>query len=299
MSKDPPRIYIVIPTHNRLRYTIACIESIRRQTWRGFTIVIADGGSTDGTAATIRDRYSDVVVLEGLNDWWWTAATNAGIRWSLERSKNPDYILTLNDDTTIEPDYLETLVRFREEHENALVSSVTVDSRDPDIVADGGPRMAWASAKNWSQNSGCSLTALRKNGVQLVEPDLLPGRGTLIPMKCLREIGIFDEARFPQYAADYEFSARAQRAGYDLLMQYESPVISVVDATAPSPKRSRLSWATFLKSFVSRRSPTCLLYRWRFAMAAAPKGLRMRYAVLDTLRVLGGGLRDQLKNVRG
>jgi len=127
---------------------------------------------------------------------------------------------------------------------------------------------------------------------------MLPGRGTLVPVECFRTVGLFDERRLPQYGADYEFSVRASRSGYRLLMQFGSPVYSVVEATGVSARRGRLPWCSFFGMFVSRRSPVCLLYRWRFALLSAPRGMAPAYLIADTLRVVGGSLRDQLRGGR-
>lgn len=291
-------IYIVIPVHNRWELTRKCLLSLREQSDRRVTTVIVDDGSTDDTSRAIELEFPNVVVLRGDGSLWWTGATNLGIEWVLQRCDATDYVLTLNNDTTMKPDYVETLVGIAETEYPALVGSVAVDSRDRETIVDGGPRVNWWTASTWSDNVGRSLSTSLREGRAQSNPDMLAGRGTLIPVACFREIGLYDAKRLPHYAADYEFSVRAVRAGHVLVMSYQAPVFSVVDASGVSTKRGRLPWKSFFVMFASRRSPACLLYRWRFARLAAPRRLMPVFLVADTARVVGGALRDQLLSAR-
>lgn len=292
---DLVRVYAIIPVHNRWAHTEACLVSLLAQHSARVQAVVVDDGSTDGTAERLARQFPKVAVLHGDGDLWWTGATALGIDWALERCNEDDFVLTLNNDTAVPPDYIETLVGVATLFDNrALVGSVAVNNRDRDTIVDGGPYINWVTAKGGSYCTGESLSSVRGNGVVASNPDLLPGRGTLIPVRCIREVGNFDAKRLPHYAADYEFSARARRAGYKLVMSYLAPVYSEVEATGVSTKRGSLRWGEFFRMFTSRRSPACLLYRWRFGIRSAPRHLVPSFLLMDTARVIMGGLRDQL-----
>lgn len=293
---DDSLVSAVIPVRNRLGHTLACLESLVAQSYSRMTVIIVDDGSTDGTASVVRDQYPETVLLQGDGDLWWSGATNLGVEWALRRCSPDDYVLTLNNDTTVGPEYVATLVRLARLTEPSLVGSVAVDSRDEKTIVDGGPKVAWLSAKWWSMNQGRSLQDCLSQGTRFAEVSCLPGRGTLIPVRCLHEIGLFDAQQLPHYAADYEFAIRAARAGYRLLMSYEAPVMTDITATGIS-SRGQLRWKELGPLFFSRRSPSCLMYRWRFALMAAPKKVLPAYVAADTGRVIAGVLRDQLRGV--
>ena len=292
-STDKPscRVFVVIPVHNRCAHTAACLQSLAVQTHPSVTVVVVDDGSTDDTRRVITEEYPAVVLLEGDGNLWWTGATNMGVDWALEHCRPGDYILTLNNDTTVRPDYVSTLLALAEATQSSIIGSVALDSRDQETIVDGGPRVKWPTAKWWSMNQGRSLSQCLAEGTRFVEPSCLPGRGTLIPAQCIREIGPFDAGRLPHYAADYEFSFRAVRAGYRLLMSYEAPVSSDITATGISSKQ-RIPWRARCRALVSRRSASCLVYRWRFALLSAPRHMLPIYILTDTGRVLAGAFRD-------
>lgn len=299
---EPPRsggpmVFVVIPVHNRLAHTISCLESLLVQTHSPLKLVVIDDGSTDGTHQAIRERYPGVVVLKGDGSLWWTGATNMGVRWVLQRCRPCDYLLTLNNDTTVRPDYVATLVTLAQATRPSLVGSVALDSRDEKTIVDGGPKATWSTAKWWSMNRGRSLQACLAEGISFVEPSCLPGRGTLIPVACVLAIGEFDADHLPHYGADYEFSIRAKRAGYRLLMSYHAPVLSDVAATGVSTKQI-VKWHERAQVFLSRRSASALVYRWRFARRSVPRHILPAYIMADTGRVVGGAFRDWMVGTR-
>lgn len=92
-------VFVVIPVHNRLSFTRACLESLREQSFRDFTIVVVDDGSTDGTYATLAEEYPEVTLLWGDGDLWWTGAMNRALGWVLP--KPIDTITCLPSTTTL------------------------------------------------------------------------------------------------------------------------------------------------------------------------------------------------------
>jgi glycosyltransferase involved in cell wall biosynthesis len=96
--------------HNGEQHLRASIESILRQTFRDFELVIVDDGSTDGTAA-ILDAYEDdrIVLHRSSSNVGLTASLNRGLEQAQGR-----YVARQDDDDISEPDRLERQVSFLE-----------------------------------------------------------------------------------------------------------------------------------------------------------------------------------------
>ena len=105
-------IYIVIPVHNRKAYTLGCLADLTKQTLTEKRVIVVDDGSTDGTAELVARQFPDVIILTGNGSLWWAGAMNFGIRYVLDKLTPDvdDFILALNDDIQVRPDYLASLL---------------------------------------------------------------------------------------------------------------------------------------------------------------------------------------------
>ena len=58
-----PRVTVIVPTYNGVRYLLPCLESLRAQTYRDFAVLVVDDGSTDGTATLLAREYPEVAMV--------------------------------------------------------------------------------------------------------------------------------------------------------------------------------------------------------------------------------------------
>ena len=213
MSTSFPLVYAVVPVHNRRELTLRFLKWFTRQTYPHMVILVVDDGSTDGTADAIRAAYPTVRILEGDGDLWWAGATNLGVATALR--ENADYILTINDDSQGEEDYLRTLV----------------DRTITDPMRIGGSRQMNADQRNLVYTLGVAvggtmrfcfhLNREKENWEEIARdvPAIMPvdslcGNGTLIPRTAFEKAGLFDARWMPQYHADTDFVLRAKKSGY-------------------------------------------------------------------------------------
>jgi GT2 family glycosyltransferase len=283
-------ILIVIPVHNRLEVTKTCLESLRNQTYRRFQTIMVDDGSTDGTRELIRREFPEVMLLEGDGNLWWTGATNLGIQEALKQAGPNDYILTLNNDTILPAGYVETLDREIGKYPDALIGSVALDNDTPDRIVEAGVDINWLTAKYTYLLQNRSFRELRSRGQSCFRPTVLPGRGTAIPVKVFGEIGLFDNKAFPHYAADYDFSLRAKKAGYDLVVGFDLRLFSLPKLSGIADTGERVPLSQAMHSFMSIRSGNNLMKRLRFAVRHAPLFLLPTFVIADTFRVILGTL---------
>ena len=97
-----------------------------------------------------------------------------------------------------------------------------------------------------------------------VPAEALPGRGMLVPTEVFNRIGLFDNKAYPQYAADFDFSLRARKAGYELLCCCDTAVIADTCQTGPGSVHRDDPICVFFCSFWNLRSPNYLPVLWRF-----------------------------------
>jgi GT2 family glycosyltransferase len=123
--------------------------------------------------------------------------------------------------------------------------------------------------------------------------DLLPGRGTLIPIEAFQKLGLFDEVNFPHYAADEEFANRCKKYGYKLLVSSNSFVFSEVDATGMKNMHQTRNFKYWGDLFTSIRSPVNLKRRWLWAKLNSP--VPIFYFSIDFFRIVGSQIKNKFK----
>ena len=208
-------VCIVIPVFNRKAFTLACLQSLKKQTVPADYTIVVDDGSTDGTGEMLNKEFPEVIVLKGSGNLFWTAAINMGIRHAL--SLGADYVLTLNNDTLASDDFLEKMLAGAEQKPNALIGALDVDSTTGQPYY-GGEIINW----KWSTSTYLLNTLKQKDQKGLHEVSLFPGRGLLIPRKVFDVIGLFEEKRLPHYMADYDFTHMAKRNGFNIYCNYDA-----------------------------------------------------------------------------
>lgn len=286
-----PRVFIVIVVYKRLELTKACLDSLRKQTYNNYKVIVVDHCENDEqTIKYISEHMPEVDVLKGTDDMWWTAATNFAIHHVLDKH-NPildrDLILTLNNDLTVPDDYLEQLIHtYQTFDEKTMVGSVSLYANQNGLVDFAG--CVWNKVSTRVRSifkSNVSYSEIRDLGS--VNSDLLPGRGTLFPAILLSQIGFYDADNFPHYASDYDFSHRARLFGYRLVVSTKAYLKSAVgetgirfDKNANAVPTLRYFWLTQ----TSIKSP--INFRTRFNWAKKHTRVPLIYFSIDSMRVV-------------
>lgn len=192
---------------NRLNMTVACLRALEArgaETDADLQVYVFDDGSSDGTVEVLAREFPDVRVLLGDGTFFW----NGGMRVVMARARraDPDYVLWINDDTTLEPGAIDVLVRTAEglggaEAPIAVCGAIT----DPD---DGS--LAY---------SGVVRPRLMRLRFKQVPPADRPlrvqtmnGNCVLISRAAMGLVGNLDST-YTHGMGDYDYGFRLTRAG--------------------------------------------------------------------------------------
>jgi len=260
-------VYCVIPVHNRKEFTRNCLLCLRKQKKDNFEIIVVDDLSTDGTSEMLDKEFPEVTHLIGDGNLWWSGAMNMGVHHVLGICKPEDSILALNDDLEVPEDYMEKLSTLRINPPDTLIGSVIVDSKDKTTILHGGTKQNCWHAKREVFNVNEKITSFQE-GYSL-KVSLLTGRGVLIPVKAFRDLGLYRVEHYKQYG-DIEFSKRAERAGYNLIVSYDLIVYSQpLKANNIQPEKT-YNFCDLNDYFFNVRSNTNLKFRFWFAYDTSP-----------------------------
>ncbi len=236
-----PTVAVVVPLFNRLPLTQRFIQSFRNVLGEYHTLVFVDDGSTDATSEWLAANCPEAVVLKGNGNLWWTGATNAGVEYAL--SHGFDYVFTINNDATLSPDTLLKIVESASANPLAIIGCRMNDSNAKDRIWAMGGTPDWRRGRPFEIHKPASIDSEKR----LVEVEILPGCGVIIPSNCFRKIGLYNQRWYPQYHADSEISLRAAKAGYRILVDTDAIIWYDTDNSF----KPRSLWSAIF----SKRSP--------------------------------------------
>ncbi|MCC6021353.1 MAG: glycosyltransferase family 2 protein, partial [Thermoproteaceae archaeon] len=113
-----------------------CIISALSQTYGNVEVIFADNGSTDDSCEYVRARYGDRVRVVCLGrNYGFALGNNIASKFA---SKDSEYLLFLNPDAVLEPDYVETIIKLMERNKWIGAAQGVQVSMDGLFVSLGG-----------------------------------------------------------------------------------------------------------------------------------------------------------------
>ncbi len=102
------KVSVHIVTWNSRKVLADALESLHAQTFRDFSVIVVDNASSDGTVDVVREHYPQATVLRNFKNLGFARGHNQAIEMS--RLKKPHYILVMNPDVILTPDFLGDLL---------------------------------------------------------------------------------------------------------------------------------------------------------------------------------------------
>lgn len=288
-SSNPaqPCVYAVTPCHNRRALTLRFISQFAQLPYPNKRLVLVDDGSSDGTADAVARDHPWVELIRHpreRGDLWWTAATNLGVLYALDRGA--EYILTINDDATFGPELLDRLIAMAIADPKRIVGSRAMNAHEPERIRAIGTSCVFRGYNLFVFNHLDQLWDRVRPALTDPQPvDTLWGNGVLIPRAVFERVGLYDAKHFPHNHADSDLVLRARTAGF-------SPVVAlgaVIYDTPHAPVASSLREAIWsissdryhvaLCELILRHGPRrgrWQLIAWQYAPFVLPLWLRTR-----------------------
>ncbi len=200
---SPPRVSIVVLTHNQYAYTRQCLESIGRFTLTPHETIVVDNGSTDGTVKRIEQEFPEVRLVKNKENVGFPAGVNQGLNAAIG-----EHVVLLNNDTIVTEGWLERLLEAAEA-DPALGIVGTVSNYASGVQRD--PQAVYSTIEQMHEYA--HKVREEKKGELMVFPRVA-FLCTLILRKVIDAIGGLDERFTPGNYEDDDFCLRAALAGF-------------------------------------------------------------------------------------
>lgn len=206
-----PLVSIISVNYEQTMLTLETIRSLKCSTYPSVEIIIVDNGSQKSCKEDILKLFPEVVVIESKTNLGFAGGNNLGIQRA-----NGKYLFFLNNDTEVEPNFLEPLVELAE--------------KDPSIgIISPKLKFFFSENKNiiqWAGSEGLSLTTVRGKSRGDFEVDtgqydeitptqLIHGAAMLVPMEVILKVGLMPDIYFLYYE-ELDWAESIKRAGYKL-----------------------------------------------------------------------------------
>ncbi len=210
-------ISVVIPNFNGealLPLILPGVFIALNNTGLAFEIIVVDDCSKDGSLKILKEKFPSVRILKNEYNRGFSVTANNGIRESVY-----DWVLLLNSDVKLEPDYFKSLLQYTTRSDVFGVMGRIIGWED-EVIQDGAKYPFFHGVK--IKTSGNYLLKNKDSMNNGIYSMYLSGANAFLNKKIFLAIGGFNELFSPFYVEDFELCLRAWRLGYVCLFDYHA-----------------------------------------------------------------------------
>ncbi len=272
---DTPSLAIIIVSYNVQDELDACLQSLVGHTAPfETTITVVDNGSSDGTVALLRQRWSSVQLIEAGDNLGFARANNVGIR-----ATRSEFVLLLNPDTVVPPGAIATLMRALATHPEAAAAG-------PRLIDEAGfPELSFGwKISPFGELRQKVLGSLYRRRIRSVvrhvdrwarsagEREWVSGACLLLRRADLEAVGLLDE-RFFMYTEDVDLCLQLRGRGRTILFIPQAEVIHLRGRSAGRNPRTEQVRRQSQVAFYRKHHPGWVpVLRWYLRLTGRPSG---------------------------
>ncbi len=208
-------VSIIILNYNKHQYTIDCLRSLTNQTYKKFEVILVDNGSEYSLFLKLKKELKhfknliEIILIKLNKNLFFTGGNNKAIKFA-----NGEHICLLNNDTVVEPNFIENMVNFLETNSNVgMISPKIKGYKNKNFLWNTGAEINFRSP-NISRIRGLweyDPTDQKYNEILLI--DYAVGTALFVKKEVIDQIGLLDEIFF-MYFEEVEWNFRAKKCGY-------------------------------------------------------------------------------------
>jgi len=278
-QKKEIAISIIIPHFNGKEILTNCLNSLLKNNYKNYEILVVDNGSTDGSQEIIRKEFSSVKLIENKTNKGYAGGCNSGISYTQGK-----YILFLNNDVEVAKNFLEEMYKAIESDDNiGMVQPKLLSMQNKTHFDYSGGAGGEIDIFGFPFARGRVFIELEKDTSQYddMTQNIFWASGTavLIRRSLMDRIGFFDEDFFA-HMEEIDLNWRAQLVGYKSVVTLETYLFHYSGYTLPAenPRKMYLNHRNNLIMILKNYSFISLL--WIFPMRLILEFIAFAFAVV-------------------
>jgi len=204
-----PLVYIILVNYKGYADTIDCVNSLLKIEYANYKIVIVENASSDSDLFR-KDQFlnDNTIILYSEENKGFSDGNNIGIEYA--KQFNPDYFLLLNNDTIVEPLFLNELVKTAKKNKRTGIVTGKIYYYE-------NRKKLWFSGGQYNRSNGKTSQVLFDNSV---EEEMIitfaSGCLMLVSRECIQKVGLLDDNYF-MYSEDADYCCRVCDAGMNII----------------------------------------------------------------------------------
>jgi len=204
---DEDLVSIIIVNFNGEHLLEKCLSSLQKITYKNFEIIIVDNNSSDQSVQLVKNKFHNVKIIQLDKNYGFAEANNIGAK----KAKG-QFFLFLNNDTTIDPTFLNKLVNASKQDKKIAICQSLLLTPTGEIESSG----------DFINSIGFAFHSKEKPNE---ETSILSARGAsmLVKKNAFFDLGGFDKEFFASFE-DVDLGWRAWIFGYKVVIVPSSVV---------------------------------------------------------------------------
>ena len=202
-EQKKPLVSIIILNYNAGDLLINCVNSVFKSNYKNFEVIVVDNVSTDDSHKKCKERFEKIQLIENSENFGYCEGNNIGIR----KAKG-EFIVILNPDTIVEPDWLDEFLEAYSKFGDGLYQPKILSLYEKDVLQSTG-NMMHLFGFGFARDKG----SIDKKQFEKIEKiGYASGTCLFTSSKVLSKIGLLDPFLF-LYHDDLDLGWRAAQIG--------------------------------------------------------------------------------------
>ena len=246
MSQPQPLISVIILNYNGKNYLNNCLDSVFKNNYDNYEVILVDNASTDKSLQAAEHLFGNnphLKIIKNTANLGFSGGNNAGYAYC-----RGEYIVFLNNDTTVDPTWLTSLAHTMQNDSTIGLAQSKILMMDSDQIQIGG----WIFSDYLIRKY--PITQNQSNQTKLkpcFEVSVASGASMITRRSLIEKYGLF-EAKIPFFYDDTLFSVKTWLAGKRVVTITDSQVRHILGATS--------AWTLEKTTFNLLRAKICLLF---------------------------------------
>jgi GT2 family glycosyltransferase len=258
MENNRPIASVIVLNWNGKRFLGKCIASLLNQNASNYEVLLVDNGSADNSVELIRKNFGGdprLRIVELGYNYGFSKGNNLGIKSAVGK-----YVIVLNNDTEVKPNFVSKLVSVAESDSNVASVSCKIKHYDGTIwfgqyFTNGGFIVPFFTQGFSTQYLNCVYEQSSQNLAN-------SGCAVLYKKSVIEKIQGFDEDFWTDWE-DYDLGFRTNLAGFKSVYTPEFLVVHLGGGSAgSSPKRYVRIYRNMLFTYFKNYDSKDLLTRF-------------------------------------